>query len=112
VEPCVFCHFAEDNIKDKSLLEVLNSRLFKAIRSRQPFSNNPFRPCMLIDEPAQGRDMALNYARQFTHPDAEVLFTELADQIDGYARQFRPLADAAWEEFQLNKNNKGKVAAG
>jgi MoaA/NifB/PqqE/SkfB family radical SAM enzyme len=112
VEPCVFCHFAEDNIKEKSLLEVLNSRLFREIRSRQPFSENQFRPCMLIDEPAQGRDMALNYARQFTHPDAEVLFTELADQIDDYARQFKPLADAAWEEFQLNKMNKNKAAAG
>jgi hypothetical protein len=41
-----------------------------------------------------------------------VLFTELADQIDHYASQFKPFADAAWEEFQLNKTNKGKAAAG
>jgi MoaA/NifB/PqqE/SkfB family radical SAM enzyme len=112
VEPCVFCHFATDNIKEKSLLEVLNSPLFKEIRSRQPFTDNPFRPCMLIDEPAQGREMALKYARRFTHPGAEVLFTELAQQIDHYSRQFKPLADAAWEEFQLSKTNKRKVAAG
>jgi hypothetical protein len=99
-------------MKGKSLLETLNSPLFKEIRSRHPLSDNPCRPCMLIDEPAQGRDMALNYASRFTHPDAEVLFTELAEQVDEYARQFRPLADAAWEEFQRNKINKGRVAAG
>jgi MoaA/NifB/PqqE/SkfB family radical SAM enzyme len=112
VEPCVFCHFATDNIKDKSLLEALNSPLFKEIRSRQPFTDNPFRPCMLIDEPAQGRELALKYARRFTHPGAETLFTELAEQIDGYSCQFKPLADAAWEEYQLNKTNKRKAAAG
>jgi MoaA/NifB/PqqE/SkfB family radical SAM enzyme len=112
VEPCVFCHFAADNIKEKSLLEVLNSPLFREIRSRQPFTDNPFRPCMLIDEPTQGREMALKYARRFTHPGAETLFTELADQMDDYSRQFKPLADAAWEEFQLHKSDKYKVAAG
>ena len=112
VEPCVFCHFAADNIKDKSLVEVLNSPLFREIRSRQPFTDNPFRPCMLIDNPAQGREMALKYARRFTHPGAETLFTELAEQMDEYSRQFKPLADAAWEEFQLHKTNKRKVAAG
>jgi len=99
-------------MKEKSLLVVLNSRLFREIRSRQPFSENQCRPCMLIDEPAQGRDIALNHASRFTHPDAEVFFTELAEQMDEYARQFRPLADAAWEEFQRNKMNKGRVAAG
>ena len=112
VEPCVFCHFASDNIKEKTLLETLNSPLFKEIRSRQPLTDNHFRPCMLIDEPAQGRDIALNHACHFTHPDAEVLFTELADQIDEYSQQFKPLADAAWEEYQFNKNNKYKAAAG
>ncbi len=112
MEPCVFCHFAEDNIKDKTLLEVLNSRLFRQIRSRQPFTDNPFRPCMLIDEPALGRDMALHYASRFTHPDAEILFTELAEQIDSYASQYRVLADAAWEQLGPQRTTKGKVAAG
>ena len=112
VEPCVFCHFAEDNIKEKSLFEALNSRLFREIRSRQPFTDNPFRPCMLIDEPALGRELASTYASRFTHPGAEILFTELAESIDRYACQYKPLADAAWDEFQLRKTTKEKVAAG
>lgn len=112
VEPCVFCHFASDNIKEKSLLEVLNSPLFREIRSRQPFTDNPFRPCMLIDEPAQGRELALSYACRFTHPGAETLFTELANSIDRYSRQYKTLADAAWDELQSRKIKKGEVAAG
>ena len=112
VEPCVFCHFSEDNIKDKSLFDVLNSRLFREIRSRQPFTDNPFRPCMLIDNPTQGRDLALNYARRFTHPGAETLFTDLAEHIEHYARQYKLLADCAWEDFQLRKSKKGKIATG
>ena len=101
-------------MKGKSLLKTLNSPLFKEIGSRHPRSDNPFRPCMLIDEPAQRRDIAiaLNDARRFTHPDAELLFAELADQIDDYASQFKPFADAAWEEFPRDKMNKGRVAAG
>jgi len=112
VEPCVFCHFAADNIKEKSLLEVLNSPLFKEIRARQPFTDNPFRPCMLIDAPAQGREMALKYARRFTHEGAEVLFTDLAEEMDRYSSKYKPIADTAWAEFRHTKTKKSTVAAG
>ena len=38
VEPCVFVHFSVDNIRKKSLAEILNSEFFHAIRRRQPYS--------------------------------------------------------------------------
>jgi MoaA/NifB/PqqE/SkfB family radical SAM enzyme len=99
VEPCVFCHFASDNIRGKSLLEVLNSPLFKEIRSRQPFSENNMSPCMLIDQPHQGRDLALNYANYFTHPGAQGLFTDLAPHIDRYAQEYGTIVDAHGQEL-------------
>jgi len=98
VEPCVFCHFASDNIREKTLLEVLTSPLFKEIRARQPFSENHMRPCMLIDHPHQGRDLALNYAGYFTHPSARALFTDLAPDIDRYAQEYETSGDAARQE--------------
>jgi MoaA/NifB/PqqE/SkfB family radical SAM enzyme len=98
VEPCIFCHFASDNIKEKSLLQALNSPLFREIRSRQPFSENLFRPCLLIDHPQQGRDVALQHAKHFTHPGAENLFTDLACAIDAYAIAYGEIAEAAWKE--------------
>lgn len=99
VEPCVFCHFASDNIRETTLLKALNSPLFKKIRSLQPYSKNLLRPCMLIDEPSVGREMALRHAGYFTHPGAEALFTELSGEIDCYAEQYREIADGVWGEL-------------
>jgi MoaA/NifB/PqqE/SkfB family radical SAM enzyme len=98
VEPCVFCHFASDNIKEKSLFEALNSPLFREIRSRQPLSENYFRPCLLIDHPQQGKEIALQHAKYFTHEGAERLFTEFAHAIDTYAKAYEEIAEAAWRE--------------
>ena len=98
VEPCVFCHFASDNIKKKSLAEALNSPLFREIRSHQPFAENYFRPCLLIDHPQQGREFALQYAQYFTHEGAERLFTDLAQALDQYAKAYGEIAEPAWAE--------------
>jgi len=98
LEPCVFCHFAYDNIKEKSLIEALNSPLFKEMRSRQPFSDNLFINCPLIDHPEHGKEFALKFARYFTHEGAEGFFTELAPAIDAYSKTYRKMAETAWKE--------------
>lgn len=116
VEPCVFCHFASDNIKEKSLLEALNSPLFREIRSHQPFSENYFRPCLLIDHPQEGRRFALQYAKYFTHDGAEKLFTDFAQAIDCYAKAYAEIAEATWKEkIEIQKFpslSEGKKAVG
>jgi len=98
VEPCIFCHFASDNIKEKSLTEALNSSLFREMRSRQPFSENLFRACPLIDHPQQGREFALQHAKYFTHEGAEQLFSDFAQAIDDYSEAYGKIAEAAWKE--------------
>ena len=57
VEPCIFTHFATDNIRDVSLLEAFNSDFFREIRRRQPFNHNLLMPCMWIDNPTQAREI-------------------------------------------------------
>jgi len=106
VEPCVFCHFASDNVKEKSLIEALNSPLFREIRSRQPFSENYFRSCPLIDHPEQGREFALQHARYFTHEGAESFFTDFAQAVDAYAKAYEEIAEAAWKERMESKDDK------
>lgn len=98
VEPCVFAHFAMDNIKDKSLQEVLNSPLFRKIRDRRPYCTNPYRPCMLIDSPHVSREVFNMPGVYPTHPGAETLFVELAEHIDKYAAEYKVLADKTWAE--------------
>ena len=86
VEPCVFCHFATHNVHESSLIEALNSPLFQAIKTKIPFDENLYRPCMLVDHPEVGREMALEHGAYFTHEGAEVIFTELAEEIDVIGR--------------------------
>jgi len=104
IEPCIFCHFASDNIKEKSLMEALNSPLFREIRSRQPLSENLFRPCLLIDHPEQGREIALQHAKYFTHEGAELFFTDFAQAITDYAKSYGEIAEAAWKERIESQN--------
>jgi MoaA/NifB/PqqE/SkfB family radical SAM enzyme len=97
VEPCVFAHFAVDNINEKGLKEVLNSPFFRAIRSRQPFNENPLTPCMIIDAPHELRELVRQHHAYPTHPGAETLLNELAPELDRYAEEYQAIADESWE---------------
>ena len=116
LEPCVFCHFASDNVKEKSLMEALNSPLFREMRSRQPFSENLYINCPLIDHPEHGKELALKFAKYFTHEGAEGFYTELAPAIDAYSKTYREIAESAWKERNERRNeqtpSKEKKVAG
>ena len=51
IEPCAFIHYSDSNIRDKTILEALQSPLFRAYHAGQPFNDNPLRPCPLLDNP-------------------------------------------------------------
>jgi len=96
VEPCIFTHFATDNIRDTSLADAFNSPYFREIRRRQPFSHNLLKPCMLIDNPDQSRQIMSLTGAQPTHPGAESLFTELRASIDEYASEVERVYGPVW----------------
>jgi hypothetical protein len=85
-------------------MEALNSPLFREMRSRQPFSENYFRSCPLIDHPQEGREFALRHAKYFTHEGAEQLFTDFAQAIDRYAEAYGEIAEEAWREKIRNQS--------
>ncbi len=98
VEPCVFVHFAADNIKEKSLEEVLTSDFFMAFRKRQPYTENHLRPCSIIDTPQVLRDVVVEGGAYATHDGAETIITDLAKEMDQYSEDYKKIADKAWEE--------------
>jgi len=98
IEPCIFTHFAVDNIKEKSLRECLCSPYFRDIRSRQPYDQNLLRPCMLIDHPEVFRDVHGVHHPHPTHPGAVSLVNELAPKLDQYASDLCSVMDMAWQE--------------
>lgn len=106
VEPCAFVHFAVDNIKEKSLKEVLQNPLFKSYQKRQPFSYNLLAPCPIIDHPEALRAMVLESGAHPTHPGAESILTgKIADFLDEVSSQWREKSKAIYDE-RNRKSNK------
>lgn len=97
VEPCIFAHFAQVNIKNTSLRNAIRCQLFEEIRKRQPFSSNLYLPCMLIDHPEVSRWLHKNLATYPTHPGAECLFTDLAKELDEYSKEVEGVYAEVWE---------------
>ena len=98
IEPCVFCHYAADNIRRTTLKDALKSPLFRKIRERQGEHENLLTPCMLIDHPDVGREFFCSSGAYPTHEGAEAIFTELAQELDDYSRRYGEIADLAWEK--------------
>lgn len=111
IEPCVFCHFAVDNIRRTSLKDALGSALFRKIREKQGEHDNLLRPCMLIDHPDYGREFFQTEGVYATHEGADEIFTGLADKMDSYAAAYGEIADTVWDqEFSEHPVRQKKVA--
>jgi MoaA/NifB/PqqE/SkfB family radical SAM enzyme len=103
IEPCVFCHFATHNIRSASLEEALRSPLFTSIQCQLPSYENLLRPCIIVDKPDISRNLIDKYHPYFTHDGADIIYNDLADQIDEYAEQYGAVADALWKKLFAEK---------
>ncbi|MBN1298078.1 MAG: radical SAM protein, partial [Actinobacteria bacterium] len=110
VEPCVFVHFAADNIKEKSLAEVITGPFFMAFRKRQPYTPNHLRPCSIIDNPHILRDIVAETGAHPTHDGAETIITDLAKDLDAYAAAYAKIADKVWEEEYMPDEEKSEAS--
>ncbi|MEW5921324.1 MAG: radical SAM protein [Bacillota bacterium] len=108
VEPCAFVHFAVDNIKHKSLREVLQNPFFKAYQQKQPFNENHLAPCPIIDAPAALRAMVKECGAYPTHTGAEhVLQGDVADHLDTVSGKWLSLANGYnMEKERCDENPK------
>ncbi|MCM8795298.1 MAG: radical SAM protein [Candidatus Omnitrophica bacterium] len=102
VEPCAFVHFAVDNIKNKSLKEVLNSEFFKILRKAQPYGNgNLLTPCMIIDNPEVLREAVRKTRAYPTHEGAEVILDgQVKNGLDAYAKEIHQLTAVLWDRIK------------
>ncbi len=104
-EPCIFTHFAVDNIKNKSLKEIMASDYFKELRKKQPFNDNLYMPCMWIDNPEVGREMHIKFGCYPTHGGADVILKDekIKKGLDKYSKEVKKLFDPVWKEEQAIK---------
>ncbi len=98
IEPCVFTHFATDNVRDTTLLQAIKSPLFTDIRARQPYDSNHLCPCMIIDSPWVARDLIQTHGAKATHPGALSIYNEQYDRLLDFAQEYRRIAEKAWQE--------------
>jgi len=105
VEPCGFVHFAVDNIREKSLKEVLTSDFFKKIRANQQKIDNLLLPCMIIDHPEFLRQAVKECGAKPTHPGAETIIEnpKITNFLDNYSKKIKELSDPEWKNSERYK---------
>jgi MoaA/NifB/PqqE/SkfB family radical SAM enzyme len=89
VEPCVFLHLAKDNIRDRSLVEILNSPCFKEARSLQPFNDDHRRPCCIIDNTEALPYLYKKHCLVPTHDGGERVVTDLHEVLERTSQEYK-----------------------
>jgi MoaA/NifB/PqqE/SkfB family radical SAM enzyme len=91
VEPCVFVHFAKDNIRDKQLKEILQSDFFVDGRKRAPFHADRRAPCSFIDNPDVLKSLVEKHKVKPTHEGAESIVGELNESLKERAEVYKEM---------------------
>ena len=105
-EPCVFIHYSDSNIRDKSILEILQSPLFMAYYNEQPFNRNHLRPCPMLENPEKLRKIVKDTGAKSTDLESLEDVKHLCSKCDKYAACWAKEADKIWNSKK--HNNKGK----
>lgn len=95
-EPCAFIHYSDSNIREKTLLEALQSPLFQAYRQRQPFNQNHLRPCPMLDNPDALPEMVSAAHAHSTDLESPVDAAAETDKCRATAANWAVVADELW----------------
>lgn len=102
IEPCVFIHYSDSNIREKSLLEALCSPLFMAYKEGQPFNDNHLRPCPMLENPEKLKEMVHRTNAKSTDLQSHESVDHLCDKCQSYAQNWQSVADELWQEYHKN----------
>lgn len=100
IEPCAFIHYSDSNIREKTLLEALQSPLFMQYHKNQPFNENHFRPCPLLDNPGCLTEMVEVSGAKSTDLKQPEDVRELSDKCFDTAAKWATSAERLWSESQ------------
>ena len=98
VDPCVFIHYSDSNIREKSLLDCLRGPMFMAYHDGQPFNDNMLRPCPMLENPEKLREMVVRTGAHSTDPESPESAEHLCAKCDAYAARWKPTADRLWQQ--------------
>lgn len=96
IEPCVFIHYSDTNIRTHTLMEALKSPLFTQYYKNQPFNDNHLRPCPMLENPEALRKMVKEsgaHSSDLLHAEP---VDELCDKCVDFATAWAPEAERIW----------------
>jgi MoaA/NifB/PqqE/SkfB family radical SAM enzyme len=96
-EPCVFIHYSNANIHDKSILEILQSPLFMAYHEGQPFNKNHLRPCPMLENPELLKKMVKDTNAHSTDLESPETVDHLCEKCEQYADTWKEEANVIWD---------------
>lgn len=96
-EPCAFIHYADSNIREKKLLDILRSPLFMAYHDAQPFNENMLMPCPMLENPDKLREIVEKTGSRSTDMKSPETADHLCSKCDAYAARWGPKAKELWE---------------
>jgi hypothetical protein len=97
MEPCVFIHFSDSNIRTHTIFEALNNPLFMAYRKGQPFNDNHLMPCPMLENPHILREMIASTGAKSTDLVEKETADELCSKCDDFSKSWAPVAKELWE---------------
>ena len=98
VEPCVFIHYSNANIHDKSLLECLKSPIFMEYYKNMPFNDNLLRPCPMLENPEWLPKLVEASGAECTNLTAQESACELCAKCTTFAEEWKPVAERMWND--------------
>ena len=98
VDPCVFIHYSDSNIREKTLLECLQSPMFMAYHDNQPFNENMLRPCPMLENPEFIEKMVNETGAHSTDPQSPETVEHLTAKTHPYADNWTPTAEKLWSQ--------------
>ena len=98
VEPCVFAHYSNANIREVSLLDALRSPLFMAYYEGQPFNDNLLRPCPILENEGVLADMVEATGAKSTDLHKQEDARALCDKCARSIAEWTPTAERLWTD--------------
>ena len=96
IEPCVFVHYSDSNIRKDTLLDALQKPLFQAYRKGQPFNDNHLRPCPMLENPQCLKKIIKETGAKSTDLIAPEDVDSLCAKCEKFAAAWAPEADRIW----------------
>lgn len=96
MEPCVFIHYSDSNIKDKTIKECLTSPLFMGFHKNQPFNKNLLKPCPMLENPGRLTKIVNDSGAKNTDLIASESAEELQEKTTPYAKAWNKTANKLW----------------